>query len=126
MTDSFLSLRTPAYALTPKCLPFLRLVFSCRTTCSAAGVITEQIGTVFPCTEQAGFYLHSFPWDQFCEFNLAQPCPFAFDLTCWTRSSVHLLPLQQPCPRTLSCRKSKEAATISGQQAHLKIHEQCV
>lgn len=62
----------------------------------------------------------------FCELNLAQPCLFAFDLTCWTRSSVHLLPLQQPCPRVLSSRRSKEAATISGQQAHLKIHEQFV
>ena len=62
----------------------------------------------------------------FCELNLAQPCLFAFDLTCWTRSSVHLLPLQQPCPRVLSSRRSKEVATISGQQAHLKIHDQFV
>lgn len=126
LSDTSLWHRAPTWALTSTQLPFPKLVFSSRTMCSAADVITEQIGTGYPCREQPGLQLHSFPWGHFCELNLAQPCLFAFDLTCWTRSSVHLLPFQQPCPRALSSRRSKEAATISVQQAHLKIHEQFV
>ena len=125
LSHALLQQRVPIWVLTPRYLPFLKLVFNSKTMCSA-DVITKHIGTAFPYREKLGLHMHSFPWGHFCELNLAQSGPFAFDLMSWTRSSVHLLPLQQPCPKTLSCRRSKEAATISGQQAHLKIHEQCI
>lgn len=70
-------------------------------------------------------YIH-FLGGYFHELNLAWSYLFAFDLTCWLRGSVYFLSLQKPCLGTLPSRGPKEAATLSGQQTHLKVHEQCV
>lgn len=80
----------------------------------------------YPCTEKPGLCWLSFPWGRFHELSLTKSCQFAFHLTCSTRGSFYLLCLQNPCLRTLSIWRPKETATLSGQQARLKAHEQCV
>lgn len=112
-------------------LPFLKSFsnsesfFSTRGTCCRYSHMRERKRLSTLTHIDLDLCLHSFPWGHFHKLNLAQPCLFAFDLTFWM-SSVYFLSNQNPCPRALLSRKLKEVATCSGQQAHLKIHEQFV
>lgn len=113
------------------CLPFFQIGFQFWVIFIAAGACCKCSHTRekkrLPTLAHSNLplWLHSFHWGSFAWTKLDTTLLFAFH-PCWIRGSVYFLSLQNPCPRTLPSRSPKGAATLSGQQAHLKVQEQCV